>query len=120
MTNLLYSSILLSFHNIAALNKVSWGESNRVLSIQRTLWIWFGKHALYTQEDCLDIVDCRPFLLENVETDVAGHVNVWVVHWRDEDNMWSGVWICGRKGERKFEGETGVGLCSQNQVRKGR
>jgi hypothetical protein len=67
----------------------------------------------------LDIVDCRPFLLENVETDVAGHVNVWVVHRRDENNVWGGVWICGRKCERKFEGETGVGLCSQNQVRKG-
>src|SRR5271163_5254518 len=105
MTSFLYSSILLSFHNIAALNKVSRGQSNRVLSIQRTLGIWFGKHALYTQEDCLDIVNCRPFLLENVETDIAGHVNVWVVHWRDEDNMWGGVWIGGRKGERKFEGQ---------------
>jgi hypothetical protein len=91
MTNLLSSSIFLSFHNIGALNKVSWGERYRVLSIQRTLWIWFGKHALYTQQDCLDIVDCGPFLLEDVETDVVGHVNVWVVHWRDEDNMRGGV-----------------------------
>ena len=72
MTSLLYSSILLSFHNIAALDRVRGIQLHgSLLSVQRTLGIWFGKHALYTQEDRLNIIDRRPFLLENVEADVA-------------------------------------------------
>jgi hypothetical protein len=74
---------------------------------------------LYTQEDGLNIVNRRPFLLENVETDVAGHVNVGVIHWCDKDNMWSGIWICGRKGKRKFEGKVSIGLGSQKHATKG-
>ena len=119
ITSRLYSSILLSFHNIAALEGVSgFHLYGSLLSIQRALGIWFGKHALYTQEDRLNIIDCRPFLLKNVETDVAGHINVGVIHWRDKDDMWGGVRICWRKGERKFEGKISIGLDSQSHVRK--
>ena len=119
MTSRLYSSILLSFHNIAALDGVSWFHLHgSLLSIQRALGVWFGKHALYTQEDRLNIIDRRPFLLENVEANVARHVNVGVIHWRDKDDVWSGIRICWRKGERKFEGKIRIGLDSQSDVCK--
>lgn len=102
MTNRLYSSILLSFHNIAAL-KMSEDQKVGVLSIQRTFRIWLCEHTLDTEEDCLDIVDCRPFFFEDVETDVARHVDVGMIHWGDEYNIGSGVWVSCRKCERQLE-----------------
>jgi hypothetical protein len=114
MTRRLYSSILLSFHSTAALLLVI---DCGVLSIQRTFWVWFCEHALYAQKDSLDVVDGRPLFFEDVETNVARHVDVWVVHWRDECDQGCGVGICGRECEGEFERETGVWLGLEGEGR---
>jgi hypothetical protein len=58
----------------------------------------------------LDVVDGGPFFFEDVETDVAGHVDVWMVHWGQEGDCWCSVGIRWGKCKRQFKGESGVGL----------
>jgi hypothetical protein len=65
---------------------------------------------LYAQEDCLDVVDGGPFFLEDVETDVAGHVDVGMVHGGDEFDDGSGIRVGRRECKGEFEGEVGVWL----------
>jgi len=110
MTSRLYSSILLSFHNIAALASLAGSGNSAVLSIQRTLGIRFAEHTLYAQEDGLNIIHRRPFLFKDIETNIARHVNVRMIHWGDESDMGCRVRIGRRKGERKFERETSIRL----------
>jgi hypothetical protein len=81
-----------------------------VLSVQGTLWIWFCEHALDAEEDCLDVVDCGPFFFEDVETDVARHVDIGMIHRGDESNVGGGIWIGCRKYERQLERQTAVWL----------
>ena len=68
----------------------------------------------------MHIIYRRPFLFKDVEADITGHVDVWMIHRGDESDMGCSVWIGGREGERQFERKTSVRLhTSQWRTRNG-
>lgn len=58
----------------------------------------------------MDVVNGRPFFFEDVETDVAGHVDVGMVHWCQKCDGRCSVGIGRRECKGQFKGETGVRL----------
>ena len=58
----------------------------------------------------MDVIDGRPFFLENVEANIARHIDVGMIHRRKKCDMWCSVGISRRKGERQFERETSIWL----------
>lgn len=79
----------------------------RGLSVERRLVVWLTQQRLQTQKDALDVVHGGPLVLEDVETDAAGHVDVWVEHWGGEDDGWWLQWVGVGEGEGEFEGFIG-------------
>lgn len=70
--------------------------------------VWLSKQTLETQEDGLDVVCRRPLILENIKTDPAGEVDIWVVNGRLEENSGRCVWVVGWEGKRQLQAQLGV------------
>lgn len=70
--------------------------------------VWLAKQTLKAQEDSLDVVRRCPLILEDIETDSAREVDIWVVDGRLEENSGRGVWVVGREGKRQLEAQVGV------------
>jgi hypothetical protein len=63
----------------------------------------------------LNIINGGPLLFKDIETNIARHVNIGMIHWGDESDMGCRIRIGGRKGKRKFERETSVRLHTSQQ-----
>lgn len=70
--------------------------------------VWFAEEALQTQQNGLDIVCCRPLVLEDIQADAAGEVDVWVVDWRLKEHRRGRVWVVCRESKAELEGQTSV------------
>ena len=56
----------------------------------------------------LDLESWGPFVLEDVETDTAELVDVWVVDLGSEEHLWSDHWVILRQVELQLEHATFV------------
>ena len=73
--------------------------------------IGFPQKTLQAQEDALHVVHGAPLILEDIQTDPAGEVDVRMVDGRLEKNVWRRVRVGGGEVEGEFELETVV-VCS--------
>lgn len=75
----------------------------------QTLLVGFTQEALKTQQDGLNIVDCTPFVLENVETYSSAEINVGMIDGGLEQDRRSGIRVVAGEFEAQFEVQIGVG-----------
>lgn len=92
------------------------------------LLVWFAQERLQAQQHRLSVVGRRPLVLENVEADAAGEVDVGVVNGGDKKYGGWRVWIVGRELEAELEVEASIwcvfgtfnGSAPEEQVAVGR
>lgn len=72
------------------------------------LLVGFAEEALQTQQDRLDIVCRRPLVLEDIQADAAGKVDVGVVDGGLEEHSRRCVWVVCRESEAELEGQASV------------
>jgi len=75
-----------------------------------------SEETLYGQEDGSNVVQRRPFLFENVQTNVATSVHVWVITRRLKLHRRRFVWIATRKFQNQFVREAVIYLTHVNCV----
>ena len=63
------------------------------LGVRRAAWVGIAEKGLYGGQDCGDVVDWRPLVLEDIETDLSIVVNVGVEHFGQETNRGGLVWV---------------------------
>lgn len=73
------------------------------MSMAEDILVWLSEQTLEAQEDSLNVVCRRPLILENIKTDPAREVDVWVVDGRLEENGGGGIWVVGWEGKRQLE-----------------
>lgn len=74
----------------------------------RDLLVRLAQQALQAQQHGLHIVDGAPLLLQNVEADATGEVDIGVVDGRLEKHSRRDVGVVLRERERQLERQTGV------------
>lgn len=72
------------------------------------LLVRLSKQTLQTQQDGLDVVRSSPLVLQDVQADSPGEVDVGVVDGCLEEDGWWSVGVVGWKGEGELEGQIGV------------
>lgn len=63
---------------------------------------------MQTQQDGLDVVRSSPLILQDIQANTAGEVDIGVVDWGLEENGWWGVGVVGWESEGELEGKTSV------------
>jgi len=67
----------------------------------QNLLVGFSQEGLQTEQDGLDVVCGRPLVLENIQADAAGEVDIGMVDGSSEEHGWRCIWIV--RGELKAE-----------------
>lgn len=65
--------------------------------------VGLAKQTLETEEHSLSVVGGRPLVLENIQADATGEVNIRMVYGRLEENSRWSVWVVGREGKAELE-----------------
>lgn len=71
--------------------------------------IWFSQKALQAQQHALDIVNRAPLILEDIQTDPSGEIDVGVIDGGLEEHRRRRVWVVRGEFKRELEGQFGVG-----------
>lgn len=76
-----------------------------------TLYVLVGlaKQALKAQQNSLDVVSSSPLVLENVQANAAGEVDIRMIDGCLEEHRRSGVRVVGGECKAELEGQPGVG-----------
>lgn len=92
-----------------ALSKVSNAKAKPDWSGEGSSLVWLSEQRLQAQQDGLDVVRGGPLVLENIETNAAGEVDVRVVDGGLEKDGRRRVWVVCGELEAELEREAGVG-----------
>mgnify|MGYP006117881361 CR=1 FL=1 len=71
--------------------------------IERVIKIWSSHQWLDGEEDSSDLEGWWPLVLQDIKADSTKLINIWVVDFGSEKNLWSNHWILIR--EEEFTGE---------------
>lgn len=71
--------------------------------------VWLAKQTLQAQQHGLNVVCGCPFVLQDIEADAAGKVDVGVVDGRLEEHCGRCIWVVRRKRKRELERQAGIG-----------
>lgn len=65
--------------------------------------VWLSEQALKTEEHGLDVVCSSPLVLQDVQADSTGEIDVGVVDGGLEEDGWGSVWVVGGELEGELE-----------------
>ena len=71
--------------------------------VKWVIYIWGGHQSLNWKQDSLDLESWRPLVLEDIKTDTAELVNIWVVDLGSEEDLWWDHWVLLWQVKLKFE-----------------
>ena len=65
--------------------------------------VGLAKQTLETEEYSLSVVGSCPLVLENIQADATGEVNIRMIDGCLEENSGWSVWVVGREGKAELE-----------------